>query len=171
MNASLDLGNHFIVGTNLTYVTQTSQAENNDAYNNQSTGSFNQWFHRNLDMNILRELRDMRSPVGTIAGWNHANPTSYNPADPGAFYKSNYWYNMYSYFDNVENLSRRDRLFGDVNLTYKLNSDIRIRGAFVRIMLARIMKTRPILSWKQVLPKQDKEQGMEPDKAFLMMTG
>ncbi|HEX8315051.1 MAG TPA: SusC/RagA family TonB-linked outer membrane protein [Flavisolibacter sp.] len=129
-NASIDLGNHFVVGTNLTYVTQSSQAENNDAYNNQSTGSFNQWFHRNLDMNILRELKDLRAPAGTLAGWNHANPTSFNPADPGAFYKSNYWYNMYSYFDNVENLSRRDRLFGDINVTYKLNNDIKIRGAF-----------------------------------------
>lgn len=129
-NASVDLGNHFVVGTNITYVTQHSQAENNDAYSNQSSGSFNQWFHRDLDMNMLRELRDLRSPLGTLAGWNHANPTSYNPADPGAFYKSNYWYNMYSHFDNVENLSRRDRLFGDVNLTYKVNNDIKIRGAF-----------------------------------------
>jgi TonB-linked SusC/RagA family outer membrane protein len=129
-NASVDLGNHLVVGTNITYVTQRSQAENNDAYNNQSSGSFNQWFHRNLDMNILRELKDLRSPEGTLAGWNHPNPTSYNPADPGAFYKSNYWYNMYSYFDNVENLSRRDRLFGDVNVTYKVNNDLKIRGAF-----------------------------------------
>jgi len=129
-NASIDLGDHFVVGTNITYVTQTSQAENNDAYSNQSTGSFNQWFHRNLDMTIMKELRDMRSPVGTLASWNHANPTSYNPADPGAFYKGNYWYNMFSYFDNIENLSRRDRLYGDINLTYKVNNDIKIRGAF-----------------------------------------
>ncbi len=99
-NASVDLGEHFVIGTNLTYVTQTSQAENNDAYSNQSTGSFNQWFHRNLDMNILEDLRDFKSPVGTLASWNHANPSSYNPADPGAFYKGNYWYNMFSYFDN-----------------------------------------------------------------------
>jgi TonB-linked SusC/RagA family outer membrane protein len=129
-NASIDLGNHFVIGTNITYVTQTSQAENNDAYSNQSSGSFNQWFHRDLDMGILKELRDLRSPLGTVAGWNHANPTSYSAADPGSFYKSNYWYNMYSYFDNVDNLSRRDRLFGDLNLTYKINSDIKIRGAF-----------------------------------------
>ncbi|MDB5232395.1 MAG: SusC/RagA family TonB-linked outer membrane protein [Chitinophagaceae bacterium] len=129
-NASIDLGEHFNIGTNLTYVTQRSQAENNDAYSNQSTGSFNQWFHRNLDMNIMEELRDMRSPLGTLASWNHANPTSFSASDPGSFYKGNYWYNMYSYFDNVENLSRRDRLSGDVNVTYKLNDQIKIRGAF-----------------------------------------
>ncbi|HEX8333841.1 MAG TPA: SusC/RagA family TonB-linked outer membrane protein, partial [Segetibacter sp.] len=129
-NASLDLGNHITVGTNLTYVTQRLQAENNDAYSNQSTGSFNSWFHRNIDMNVMKELRNLKSPVGTLASWNHANPTSYNAADPGSFYKGNYWYNMFSYFDNIDNLSRTDRLYGDVNLTYKINNDLRIRGAF-----------------------------------------
>ncbi|MES2880785.1 MAG: SusC/RagA family TonB-linked outer membrane protein [Bacteroidota bacterium] len=128
-NATINLGEHFSIGTNITYVTQRSQAENNDAYSNQSTGSFNSWFHRNLDMGVMKELRNLRSPSGTLASWNHANPTSYNPADPGAFYKGNYWYNMFSYFDNVENLSRRDRLYGDINLTYKLNNEIKIRGA------------------------------------------
>jgi TonB-dependent SusC/RagA subfamily outer membrane receptor len=88
-NASIDLGEHFTIGTNLTYVTQTQQSENNDAYSNQSTGSFNQWFHRNIDMDIMKELRDLRSPLGTLASWNHANPTSYNASDPGAFYKGN----------------------------------------------------------------------------------
>ncbi|HYC27789.1 MAG TPA: TonB-dependent receptor plug domain-containing protein, partial [Chitinophagaceae bacterium] len=128
-NASIDLGDRFTIGTNITYVNQNSQAENNDAYSNQSTGSFNQWFHRNLDMDIMRELRDLRSPLGTLASWNHANPTSYNPSNPGAFYKGNYWYNMFSYFDNVENFSRRDRLIGDLNLSFRVNNDIRIRGA------------------------------------------
>ncbi|HUQ66818.1 MAG TPA: SusC/RagA family TonB-linked outer membrane protein [Flavitalea sp.] len=130
INASIDLGDHFTIGTNLNYVTQRSQAENNDAYSNQSSGSFNQWFHRNIDMKIMKELRDLRSPEGTLASWNHANPTSYSAANPGAFYKGNYWYNMYSYFDNLENLSRRDRLYGDVNLTYKITNDFKIRGAF-----------------------------------------
>lgn len=141
-NGSIDLGEHFVIGTNLTYVTQTSQAENNDAYSNQSTGSFNQWFHRNLDMNIMRELRDMRSPLGTLGSWNHANPTSYNPADPGAFYKGNYWYNMFSYFDNIENLARRDRLYGDINLTYKVNNDIKIRGAFRKNYVVNTNETK-----------------------------
>jgi hypothetical protein len=65
-----------------------------------------------------------------LASWNHANPSSYNAADPGAFYKGNFWYNMFSYFDNVENLTRNDRLYGDVNLTYNFNNDLKLRGAF-----------------------------------------
>ncbi len=128
-NLSIDLGNHFTLGTNLTFVSQKQQAENNDAYSNQSTGSFNQWFHRNIDMDIMKELRALTSPFGHLASWNHPNPTSFDATAPQNFYKGNYWYNFYSYFDNNENLFNRNRLFGDVNLTYKVNNDLRFRGA------------------------------------------
>jgi len=133
-NGSVDLGSHFTIGTNINYVTQNQQAENDDAYSNNSTGAFNQWFHRNIDMNILKELRGYRTPVtpvstGVMPSWNHANPGSYNPDAPDNFYKGNYWYNPYSYFDNNTNNFHRDRLYGDVNLQYKLNNDIRFRGA------------------------------------------
>lgn len=135
-NASVDLNNHFTLSTNINYVTQNQQAENNDAYSNQSTGSFNQWFHRNLDIGILRELRGVKSFPGSqgapavLGSWNHANPGAYDPVDPVSFLGGNFWYNPYSYFDNVENLFRRDRLYGDVSLTYKVNNDIKIRGAY-----------------------------------------
>jgi TonB-linked SusC/RagA family outer membrane protein len=134
-NSTFDLGSHFIFGANINYVTQNQQAENNDAYSNQSSGSFNQWFHRNLDMNIMRELKDYTTPItsaggGVLASWNHANPNSYSAANPDAFYKGNYWYNFYSYFDNLENLFRRDRLYGDLNFTYKVNNDLRFRAAY-----------------------------------------
>ena len=128
-NTSVDLNSHLTLGANINYVTQNQQAENNDAYSNQSTGSFNSWFHRDLDMNIMKELKDMRSPQGFIGSWNHSNPTSYN-SSPTNFYKGNYWYNFFSYFDNVENLFRRDRLYGDVNIAYKFNNNFKIRGAY-----------------------------------------
>jgi hypothetical protein len=97
-------------------------------------------------MNIMRELKDLRSPVGTLASWNHANPSSYSASDPGSFYKGNFWYNMYSYFDNVENLSGSDRLYGDINLTYKVNNDIKVRGAYRKIITIQLLKTRLIIS-------------------------
>lgn len=135
-NASFDLGSHLTLSTNINYVTQNQQAENNDGYSNQSSGSFNQWFHRDLDMNIMKELRGMLSPAGStgtpgvLGSWNHANPGSYSATNPVSFYGGNYWYNFYSYFDNVENLFRRDRLYGDVSLNYKINSDFKLRGTY-----------------------------------------
>src|SRR6185436_9522462 len=58
MTGSVDLNSHFSVGVNSTYSTQRIRGEFNDGYANQSSGSFTQWFHRDLDMNILKELKD-----------------------------------------------------------------------------------------------------------------
>lgn len=135
-NFSIDLGTNLTLSTNLNYVTQNQQAENSDGYGNNSTGSFNSWFHRDLDMNILKELKGVTSPAGAtgtpgvVGSWNHSNPGSYNANNPVNFYGANYWYNPFTYFDNQENLFRRDRLFGDVSLTYKINSDFKLRGTY-----------------------------------------
>jgi TonB-linked SusC/RagA family outer membrane protein len=129
-NFSMDLSSKLTLGTNFTYVQQNRNAENNDAYSNQSTGSFNQWFHRELDLNIMKELRGLRTPEGIYASWNKANPTAYSASNPKAFYGGNYWMNPYSYFDLVKNLDQRIRTFGDVSLTYKINNDFRIKGTY-----------------------------------------
>jgi TonB-linked SusC/RagA family outer membrane protein len=135
-NATVDLNSHFSVGTNFNYVTQNQQAENNDGYSNASSGNFNQWFHRDLDMDIIKELQYLTSPAGStgapgvLGSWNHANPGAYDAEKPVAFYGGNYWYNQYSYFNNISNKFRRDRLYGDVNFTYKVNNDLRFRAAY-----------------------------------------
>jgi TonB-linked SusC/RagA family outer membrane protein len=130
LNTTFDLSQHLIVGANINYVTQTIRGEFDDGYSNQSTGSFNQWFHRDLDMGIMKELKDLRTPDGIYASWNHNNPTSYQPANTRTFYAGNYWYNFYTWFDLVKPVSSNDRLYGDISLTYKLNNDFRIRGTY-----------------------------------------
>lgn len=129
-NFSMDLSSKLTLGTNFTYVQQDRNAENNDGYSNQSTGSFNQWFHRELDINIMKELRGLRTPEGIYASWNKANPTAFNASNPKGFYGGNYWMNPYSYFDLVKNLDQRVRTFGDVSLTYKVNNDLKIKGTY-----------------------------------------
>jgi TonB-linked SusC/RagA family outer membrane protein len=130
LSTTLDLTSRLSAGANITYIAQDKNAEIDDNYANQSSGSFNQWYHRDLDMNIMKELRSLQSPEGVLATWNHANPGSYDPTDPGKFYKANYWYNFYTYFDNIQNIERRDRLFGDVSLSYKLTNDIKIKATY-----------------------------------------
>ncbi|MET0466811.1 MAG: SusC/RagA family TonB-linked outer membrane protein [Chitinophagaceae bacterium] len=135
-NFSIDLNSHISVSTNLNYITQNLQAENNDGYGNASSGGFNQWFHRNIDMDIMREMAGVISPAGAtgtpgvLAAWNHSNPGSYSANNPVNFYGGNYHYNPFNYFNNREDIQRRDRLFGDVSLTYKINSDFKIRAAY-----------------------------------------
>jgi TonB-linked SusC/RagA family outer membrane protein len=128
-----DLSEHFTVGLNGTFSSQKIKGEFDDGYANQSSGSFTQWFHRDLDMGILKELRGLRTPLGGIGSypsWNlRRNPNSWNPANPAAsVYAGNYWYNFYTYFDLVNNTLNRNRIFGDVSVTYKLNNSFRIKG-------------------------------------------
>jgi hypothetical protein len=71
--------------------------EFDDAYSNQTTGSFNQWFHRDLDMDKMRELKDLRTPDGIWSSWNHNNPTAYDPANTKQFMQETI-YNFYKWF-------------------------------------------------------------------------
>lgn len=131
LNASFDLSTKLTFTTNVTYINQKSNAENDDGYSNASTGNFNSWFHRDLDMGIMRELQNLRSPDGgVLASWNHASPYAYNPSNPNNFYRGNYWYNPYAYYNNIRFNNNRDRLFGDLSLTYRFNNDLSIRATY-----------------------------------------
>lgn len=127
---TMDITNKLQLAANVTYLNQKTTGEFEDDYSNQSTGSFNSWYHRNLDMDKMRELNNLRSPQGALASWNHKNPTVYDASNPLNFYGGNYWYNFYSYFDNVKNVNNRDRLYGDVSLTYKITNDLKVRATY-----------------------------------------
>ena len=124
---NLDLNEHFSAGADITFVDNKIFGEFVDAYANQSSGSFNSWFHRDLDMGKLKELKGLLSPLGTLATWNTAtNPDGYDAS--GKFFKGNYWYNYYSYFDNLNDRQVRDRLYGDVYLKYTLNQHFNFKA-------------------------------------------
>lgn len=132
---SYDISKKFTVSSNINYVKQVLNGNINDEYSNLGSGAFNQWFHRNLDMGIMKELRGLTTPgIGAgndiITSWNHFNPTSYNPNDPMAFDGNHYWYNMYAYADFEKASSQRDRLYGNIALTYKVNKDLKFTGTY-----------------------------------------
>ncbi len=127
---TIDITSKLTASLNFNYATAILDGEFDDAYSNQTTGSFNQWFHRNLDMKIMRELKDLRTPQGIWASWNHNNPTVYNPSNERAFYAGNYWYNFYKWFDLVKLVTNTDRYFGDVTLNYQLHKNWRLRGTY-----------------------------------------
>ncbi|MES2651465.1 MAG: SusC/RagA family TonB-linked outer membrane protein [Bacteroidota bacterium] len=130
-----DINKHFTVGANINYVKTVLNGNIDDRYSNLGSGAFNQWFHRNLDMNIIKELRGLTTP-GIAPGsellnsWNHMNPNAYDPADPHGFFQSHYWYNMFSFADYETSLNQRDRLYGNISLTYKVNKDLKFTGTY-----------------------------------------
>ncbi|WP_395802926.1 SusC/RagA family TonB-linked outer membrane protein [Daejeonella sp.] len=130
---SYEISKKFSVSSNINYVKQVLNGNIADDYSNLGSGAFNQWFHRNLDMGIMKELRGLTTPgIGgnIITSWNHFNPTSYNPNDPMAFDGNHYWYNMFSYADLEKSMSQRDRLYGNISFTYKVNNDLKFVGAY-----------------------------------------
>ncbi|HOU30658.1 MAG TPA: SusC/RagA family TonB-linked outer membrane protein [Bacteroidales bacterium] len=132
VKTSYDLTKRLTFAANVNFFTTFTNGEFDDGYSNQTTGSFNQWFHRDLDMKIMKELKDVRTPDGIWASWNHNDPTVYDPANPRNFYAANYWYNFYKYFDLVTNQERRDRLFGDVSLSYKIIEGLNFKVTYRR---------------------------------------
>jgi len=125
-SGSADLNEHFTVGVNATYSTTTIRGEFVDGYANNSAGSFNQWFHRHNDMNIMRELAGLTSPTGNLMSWNfYTNPDGASGYDD---INGNYWYNYYDYFANKNYLNGRDRLFGDFSVRYRLNNHFNVKA-------------------------------------------
>lgn len=128
--SSVNLTNRLTLSANISYITTSIRGEFDDSYANSTTGSFNQWFHRDVDMSILRELKDLKTETGVEASWNHQNPNTYNPAKPTEFYGAYYWVSPYTWFDLVNNTSRTDRLFGDVALSYKFSNDFTLSTTY-----------------------------------------
>jgi TonB-linked SusC/RagA family outer membrane protein len=122
LKASYDIAKKLTVSTNVNFFISIREGWFYDSGGtlNYSTASFNSYFHRDLDMNVLKELKDLRSPYGTIASWNHFDPSSYDPIHPSYFYRGNWWINFFSYSNQIMNSNKSDRLFGDISLNYRI---------------------------------------------------
>ena len=130
-NISTDLNSHLNLSVDVNYGAGKTNGDFNDTYGNQSSGSFNQWFHRDLDMSILKELKDLKLPSGVQASWDHAGPDAYTAADGGkAFLRPYYWANFYTAMDQTQTIGTGTRLIASAALTYKVNKDFRIKGAY-----------------------------------------
>ncbi len=123
---ALTLNEHFTVGTDLTFANNKIKGVFDDGYANQSAGSFNQWFHRDLDMHIMKEMRGVKTPQGTFPSWNLAsNPDGGNVS---RIWKGNYWYNFYTWFDQINDVNNRDRIYGNAYITYNVDNHLKFKG-------------------------------------------
>ena len=140
LKTTYDLTKKLTFNANINFVNTLTKGEFFDGLNNQSTGSFNEFFHRDLDMGILKELRGLKTPDGIYASWNHEGPKSYDPDNPEDFYKAYWWYNYYTFFDLINLPSRSDPLFGDISLAYKI-----IEGLTAKVTYRRYQNN----TWKE----------------------
>lgn len=119
MIGSFDLSKLITVGANINYKNTDQYGTVLEGYGIGLTGSFNQWFHRQLD---VEKLKQYRNPDGTLNSWNINSPVDTKPL---------YWDNPY--FDVYENTPNdfEDRIYGDFSLTFNLAKNLKVQG-FVR---------------------------------------
>jgi len=128
-SATVDLNKFITAGVDITYNTQQISGQFDDGYANNTSGNFGQWNHRDLDLKLMKKFRGLMTPAGTLASWNWAsNPDGYDASNPAAFYSGNYWYNFYSYQDNLSQQLRRERLYGDAYLKFNLFDGFSVKG-------------------------------------------
>lgn len=114
--ASYDINSKLSVSTNINYMNTDQQGNISEGYGGGLTGSFNQWFQRQID---IKELRNYKNADGTFNSWNILSPTNPRPA---------YWNNPY--FDVYESVPTfdQDRVFGDISLAYAFTPKLKVQG-------------------------------------------
>ena len=98
------------------YVQQQGQGRPLTGYGESVMSQFTQWYHRQLDMD---RLRNYKNPDGTQRTWNRLSPT--NP-DPN-YFDNPFW----ERYENVQN-DQRDRVFGNITMKYKINDVFSLMG-------------------------------------------
>ncbi|MFN8254855.1 MAG: TonB-dependent receptor plug domain-containing protein [Bacteroidales bacterium] len=127
--SSVEITNKLKFMTNLNYSAILTEGEFDDGFGNPTTGIFNQWFHRNLNMGIMKELRSLET-LGVIdATWNHGTPyfdPSWisSPEEVKYFveniFSSYYWKNPYTYLDEQSITDKYNNMFGNFAVEYKI---------------------------------------------------
>lgn len=80
---------------------------------NQTIGSFNQWFQRQLR---IEDLKNYKNEDGTFRSWNIGGPTEPTPK---------YWDSPYTQVNENTNAYAQGRLFGDLGLTYQFTDHLK----------------------------------------------
>jgi TonB-linked SusC/RagA family outer membrane protein len=80
---------------------------------NQTIGSFNQWFQRQLSID---DLKNYKNEDGTFRSWNIGGPSTPQPK---------YWDSPYTQVYENTNTATQERLFGDLGLTYQFTDHLK----------------------------------------------
>ncbi|HEX2848664.1 MAG TPA: SusC/RagA family TonB-linked outer membrane protein [Chitinophagaceae bacterium] len=160
VSASLDLTPKLTVSTNFNYANNSGQRPA-QGYEGGSRNMF-QWFQRNLDM---KRLKNYRYSDGTFLHWNLSRPNSDGSMSS---FEPLYWNNPY--FEAYENPSNdsRDRIFGDVGLSWQVLPGLKLSG-FVRAdQFTQNIETREAAGgWKVPGYSYGKYQNKEMNYEFL----
>ncbi|MFF5381897.1 SusC/RagA family TonB-linked outer membrane protein [Pedobacter suwonensis] len=112
-NNTTNLSNRLSVTGNFNYVYEKRFNIPREGYGTQTAGSFNQWFHRDIEM---EKLKRYQRPDGTFTTWNISGPDNLTPK---------FWDNPY--VEVYKNLSESfiQRVYGSASATYDIGSGLK----------------------------------------------
>jgi TonB-linked SusC/RagA family outer membrane protein len=121
LNTNAKLNNHWSVGAVVNYINtavkgRPATGDYQEGGASSITTNFNQWHERQLD---FQSMKNYMGADGRQRTWNITDPE-----DVTAVYWNNPYYELYENYNN----DGRDRIFGNVSLTYALNEYLKITG-------------------------------------------
>jgi TonB-linked SusC/RagA family outer membrane protein len=114
LSADVSLNFSTVVGTNVPADFYGSAGSVLGGYN-QTVGSFNQWFQRQVKMD---DLRNYKNPDGSFRSWNIGGPEDTHPK---------YWDSPFTQMYENTNSQRNNRIFGSIGLNYSITKDLTAR--------------------------------------------
>lgn len=127
VNGSIDISKKLTVSTDFQFAKENRIGQPYETYRNDGLNivqGFNQWFQRQLDMNKMS--RERVQPNGNPNSWNIGDPNgSGNLAE---ITTPQYWDNPFWVADNNYRTDKRNRVFGNLGLTYKITDAIAIQA-------------------------------------------
>ena len=119
LNASTKLTDKLTASTNVNYVRNAVDGVPGTGYGNDAGNvvtAFNQWYQRQLDTD---KLRNYQTVDGRDRTWNIKSPTNLDPL---------YWENPYYVLYNSYATSQRERLYGNLSLSYEIAPSLKVTG-------------------------------------------
>ncbi|MBV6880722.1 SusC/RagA family TonB-linked outer membrane protein [Epilithonimonas ginsengisoli] len=139
LNGNYKFSDKLSVDAVLNYSDGKTQGDFDDTYGNQTTGSINNWFGRDVDTGILKSLKNLQNSAGYHASWNWWGPNGYAdalnaPTNNAVNFmaKPAFWFNPYTWLDQYKNTTDRQTLLISVAPTYKISKDLTARVSFSR---------------------------------------
>jgi TonB-linked SusC/RagA family outer membrane protein len=111
---SLNIFKGLTADLNINYAATNFNNPPLDGYGNQTIGSFNQWFQRQLKMD---DLRNYRNSDGTYRSWNIGGPLDVRPK---------YWDSPFTEVYANTFFRRSTNVFGDFGLGYKFDPFLKL---------------------------------------------
>lgn len=118
------------ITSNVRYTTSEIRGDYDDDYGNQTSGSFGSWFNRQLDTNIMKELKDLQTPKGYSASWNWWGPEYYTLG--GGYDKPAFWFNPYTFMDQYNQTRKNANIAGGMTAAYQISDAINLSATAQR---------------------------------------